>query len=425
MSSTAASTKRLCPYCGAGFSLEVAPIVSTSDGAGTVNARVSGQSSQQQLSWDDDDREGPALEDEVATNVLANEAAGPGGSGGPRTLWEPPKEEEALVKQGFLSSLAASIRQPDPDLKSLDDFSAELMARRACPECLHPLPADIDDRQVHLLAVVGLNSVGKTHYIGASMVQASRQQGLRSLGFSEFAPDVETAPVLHQDFFVPLFRRRTLLDSTQADRQVRYRPLSFKVTHGESDPWLLMTHDVSGEAISDHRMRAQDTPFLRWASAVIFLVDPMEFDSVHPHLPADEAQAMVDRYLDQVDLLAACINELKYAPGGEEVPIAVTVSKADVLSRVLGREMSFDIDPSRDETWLSEIERTSDDVKQMLLDLGESNLVETASAHGRVTFHAVSPLGSSPDAPDFQGPQPLRCLEPLAMVLSKLASSLG
>ena len=405
------STVRICPYCGSEFRLEEALIIAT-DGDGYARG-AQNHTADEDLTTDEFWAE---KEDSAEATAAARRAHSPQR----RTLWDP-QLQASRPKRSILSTLI----EANPPLKSLDDYNPETMARRACPKCHSPLPLDIDTRQLHLLAIAGLNSVGKTHFLAAAMTEATRKQSLRRLGWREFEPDVETAPELHQKYFVPLFRQGQILKGTQVDSRIRFRPLTFRATLDGKAPLLIMTHDIAGEALADHRLRARDAPFLRRASAVIFLVDPTEFDSIYQYLPDYEKRSMVHRSIDQVDLLAACIRELQFTPGGEDVPIAVTVSKADILSTVLGRSFSFSSESRQGDDWISEIRTMSEEVEAMLLDLGEWNLVETAKAHGRVTFHAVSPLGCSPNAGDFLGARPVRCIEPLAAVLVRLAHALN
>lgn len=400
------SSLRICPYCGSEFRLETAPVAAThgdGDAFTTTN---------DDMSLTDNDF--GTSEGDTATGTVSPH------SSRPNILWTPP-EPSGQTRKSVLTQLLGST----PSLKQLHDFKTESMARRVCPQCLRPLPVDIDDRQLHLLAIAGLNHVGKTHFLAAAMTEATRRQGLRQLGWREFQPDVETASRFHRDYFVPLFREGRILEGTQVDDQVRFQPLTFRATLDGRPPMLIMTHDIAGEALADHRLRAKDAPFLRRASAVIFLVDPTEFDAIYVELPGYERESMRARSIDQVDLLAACIRELQFAPGGQDVPVAVVVAKADILSAVLGRTFSFDREGSRGDSWVSDIQQTSQEVEQLLIQLGEHNLVETARAHDRVTFHAVSPLGSSPNAGQFRGARPVRCIEPLAAVLIRLAHALN
>ncbi len=333
-------------------------------------------------------------------------------------LYAVPAEADTAerTRKGWLSDLltpAASTLRP------LSDFPAEDMPRRLCVECESPLPADLDERQTHLLGVVGLSHSGKSHYLAAALSEATRKRGLRPSGCTEFQADDETAVRLH-NYYTQVFRERVLLDTTQAEISLRDQPLTFRVTYDGAAPFLLMTHDISGEVLADHRRRASLTPFLRRASAIVFLVDPLEFDAVRRTLPEHDVPV---RRIHQADLLAATLRELEYAPGGQDVPVAVTISKSDLLDRVLPAPRSFSSPPAGE--WLDDAVKTSHDVRELLLELGEDELVEIGDKHGQVTYHAVSPLGFSPLDDVAHDPQPRRCLDPLGTVLHRLALALS
>jgi hypothetical protein len=280
----------------------------------------------------------------------------------------------------------------------------------------------MDTRQAHILAVVGLNGAGKTHYLAAALTQATRQRGLAPLGFTDFSADQETAAVFHQDYYTRLFRDNEIFDATSA--VVRsYDPMCFRVSREGYNPLLVMTHDVSGEVLADFRTRAGVTPFLRRASAVIFLVDPLEFDFVRTRLPAGSLPPA--RSIHQADLLNACLDELEYEFGKDQVPVAVTISKADFLPRLFGQEFTFNRESNHSDAqhWLDDLRASHEEVRDLLLRLGEVELVSTAEQRSRVTFHAVSALGKEPSRTTIE-PAPVRCLDPLAMVLMRLLKAI-
>jgi hypothetical protein len=343
--------------------------------------------------------------------------------GGREVLWRPEPPSEPRPDQdraGWMTVLAQSPVPVGPRLMPLGSFPAERLPRRACPRCQSALPPDLDHRDAYVLAVVGLNAAGKTHYLAAALGQAIRERGLTGVGCTEFAPDQETASRFHQDYYTRLFRDREIFEATQVDLQVRFQPLIFRVTLPGAEPFLLVTHDVSGEVLCDARRRPQAAPFLRRASAVVFLADPLEFDAVRARVPVDMVPPA--RSLHQVDLLSATLNEL--APeGGRRVPVAVVISKADVLVDHLAAPLSLAPGFPADD-WVQDVRRISGEVRGLLVQLGEQELVAVADQHRPgVTFHAVSAIGSTPQGMYIDRPQPRRCLDPLGTVLVRLASA--
>jgi hypothetical protein len=118
------------------------------------------------------------------------------------------------------------------------------------------------------------------------------------------------------------------------------------------------------------------------------------------------------------------LRELDASPTGTDVPVSITISKADLLSDHLAGPFRFSTETST-ENWVEDVKATSREVRQLLLDLGEAELVSVAEHYSRVTFHAVSAIGSSPQGAYIQRPVPRRCLDPLGTVLLRLPSALS
>lgn len=416
---------RICPYCGKEVRLSRAPIVATDF---TVESQPAGLTHTPGIELYDDpaaaagdeeiDADDPGADldaEHIGRETQPGQKRPTSVVGGHRALWWPPDEGEDA------SSWISRILGGDgSDLESLAAFPVERLARRVCPSCETAWPPDLDTRQAHILAVVGLNGAGKTNYLAAALTQATRSQGLEPFGVTEFAAaDDETAKRLHH-YTTSLYRHGKVLDRTLPDAETARIPLTFRVAVRGREPILMMTHDISGEILMDYKQRARVTPFLSRASAVIFLVDPVEFDVIRDRLPI-EALIEDGRYIHQADLLRSCLEQLRYHHDGRPVPVAVTVSKADLIVDLV-EGITLADGPPYAADWISGVKDTNDAVHDMLIKLNERDLVCAADAHEQVTYHAVSALGAMPSA--MEQPRPLRCLEPLATVLVRLAGAI-
>lgn len=393
---------RVCPFCGSRIRLSECDVVAT-------NLHQTAARGFDQLGSG-----APGATPPSRTPVLGYHGDYP-------VIWKGrAQEDSAGTSRGLLGVLYSPAQ---PALKELDSLPVEDLPRRVCSACEVPIPSELDEMEAHILAIVGLNAAGKTHYLAAALTEATRQQGLAPIGCGGFTPCDDTATRLHQNYYVPVFREGEVLAFTPIDPNVRHKPLTFRVAFGQGGQFLLMMHDVSGEILSDHRQRAAVAPFVRRASALIFLVDPLEFDQVRAGLPKSALPPA--RSIHQADLLSACLHELQYAPGGRDVPVAVTISKSDILDSVLGEQFRFS-QPTAVNEWVDDVRKTSDEVRDLLLRLGEKDLVAAAAKHSQVTFHAVSALGSTPIAGSvMSNPVPRRCLDPLGTVLLRLNSAVS
>jgi Double-GTPase 2 len=319
----------------------------------------------------------------------------------------------------------------------------EEMRARVCPECEYPLPQDIDDRKPVVIAVVGVNRVGKTNFIAACLNEAYRQRGLSPLGCTEFVPDDATSTLFQDHYYRPLFRDGTVLDVSQNTEEVRFRPLVFNVTLAGREPFSLIVHDIAGEALADPRIRARAATFLRAARGVIFVIDPREIDDIREQLPAAVVNDGNQLGFDQSALLANCLRPNGLIEDGRIVPVALTMAKADLLSSDGPKKPTFlgPATPSSEGlgSFIARVKATSGDVRAFLEERGAHDLVtsvrtyqdrcaaaaehaENPSSIGTITCHAVSALGSQPtDAGEVAGKvRPLNCVDPLATVLAQV-----
>lgn len=423
------STTRVCPSCGTILDLATCPIVSTASRVGaSVNA--SARRGPRKPDLGGADFSALALEDEdeprpISAGLLLVPTVTKQGSRFD-VLWRPSDDARAQpVKQGWFDQLVAVRQAHVSSLKSLDEFPTAVLARRLCLTCDVPLPPDSDTRPVHIVAVVGLNQAGKTNFLASALFSCLRERGLRPSGCTEFSPDVETAGIYQQKYYAPLFGDDQVLAPTYVDEKVRRDRLAFKVTYPQYQPFLMVTHDISGEQIMDWQARAQSLEFLRSASAVIFAVDPTEFRSQRRQMPREQLLKMRD--MDQSDLLEATLDELRFAPGNRKVPVALTITKSDLLDPLVDPTSKFLRPPTGD--WLDDVKKTSDEIRNMLVDMGEVSLVDKADAYcagdpGSVSYHAVSALGGGPDHVAAAGVTPRRCADPFASVLLRLVSRL-
>ncbi len=290
------------------------------------------------------------------------------------------------------------------------------MPRRLCESCRHVLPPELDELDTRFLAVVGITGAGKTHYLAQALTEATRRGTLVRFGCTEFAAtDADkTAATLHTSYYTPVFRRRSVFDPTNPTRAPRQ--FSFTATV-RGQRFLLVTHDIAGESFADHDQRAQQLTFLRHADAVIFLLDPIEFDVLRARLPSDLTGR--DKPADQVHLLRQCLRELDET-SPHEIPVRLVVAKSDLIATYCGMTGSWTHPAGAD--WQADIEKVSSDIQQLLIDLGESEIVRVLATRERTLFQAVSALGAPPGEDGLlSAAEPLRCSDPLGTALLGIA----
>lgn len=417
-------TRRRCPYCGETIELGDCPVVATNfDGAEFLGAS------------------GPA----------AGSVSLPSGATLKRRLqrtgWpvlaEAPREEGVEASSRRPSRLermlgaapgSADSKTPLPSL--FEKAAREDLPARACSNCEFPLPQSIDERPAVVIGVVGVNSVGKTHLMAASLGRAYRQNALGCIGVTEFVPDEATSSRFLADYYRPLFQEGELLGATQMNKEARFAPLVFNVTMQSFGSFSLILHDIAGESLADFRQRSAQAQFLHGARGIIFVVDPRDIDGLRDEFPAwmHEEEAMG---WDQGALLSACLRSDGILDRGAPVPVAVTVTKADLLPQVTEEDLPF-LEPAPDSeseaAFTARVKAASRQVAQFLERHEAHTILGPAREYERrlaefpprsrkaLTYHAVSALGSPPDrsAQLSTKVRPINCTDPLGAVLSQV-----
>jgi hypothetical protein len=291
---------------------------------------------------------------------------------------------------------------------------ARLMPRRQCRSCHRILPVQLDTREARILAIAGVNRSGKTHFLTQAFLEATRQGSLRPFGFTELAPtgDDNTSETL-QKYYYNIQRTRELFDITPAEQSPNQFTIAATINRKE---YLIVTHDVSGEAISSATRRATEFGFLRRADALIFLLDPMQFESIVPRIPDALQVPYGGTY--QVDLLRHCIDEL-HQSHRKETPVSVVISKADLLTNFCGITGRWESPAGGDA--IAEALAIDQDVRRVLQQLGEEEIIHLMANHPKHLFHAVSALGAPPVGGKLQQGIPVRCSDPLGVSLYRMA----
>ena len=426
MSTATLDTRRRCPYCGETIALGDCSVVATNfDGAGFLAAGADPGSIElpsRRKPLRRLDRTGwPVLSEAPRENRAAARGR------------KPSRLERVL---GAAPGSSSNGRTPLPSL--FDEAAREDLPARACAHCEFPLPQSIDQRPAVVVGVVGVNAVGKTNLMAASLGQAYRQNALASIGVTEFVPDEATSSRFLADYYRPLFQEGQPLQGTYVNDRARFAPLMFNVTMRSFGSFTLILHDVAGESLADVRTRAAQAQFLYGARGIIFVVDPRDIDGLREAYPA---WMLEENQLgwDQGALLSACLRADGVLDRGHLIPVAVTVAKADLLPVVSDEDLPFlDPAPAAEEAdaFAARVKTSSRQVAEFLERYGAHTILGPAREYERrlaeapaesrkaLTYHAVSALGGAPDSSDqLSGKvQPINCTDPLAAVLMQVGS---
>jgi GTPase SAR1 family protein len=202
----------------------------------------------------------------------------------------------------------------------------------ACPVCWHPLDPEVGLVEDRMIAILGARQAGKTHFLAALLHQLFEGRVGGDAWSVEMEPEMRSTA--ERELLRPLFRDLRELPATELGSQLSLRLV---LSHRDDRRRVLLRfQDLPGEAIADPERLAR-ADFLRYASGVVLLADPLAFEA------PDKGQRR-SWYHDEPDcqeILESYRRVLDAAPrrrGHEELPLlpaqkflAVAVTKADLL----------------------------------------------------------------------------------------------
>ncbi|MEM7585569.1 MAG: hypothetical protein AAF560_19420 [Acidobacteriota bacterium] len=209
----------------------------------------------------------------------------------------------------------------------------------ACPECWEELDADIGQVEDRMIAILGARQAGKSHYLAALFQKLLHDK----VGGDTWR--VETKPrmrqIIRRDFLRPLFRDQKELPATQVGSQ---ESLRLVLTHKSGNRRVVLRfEDHSGEAIAD-RERLAEAHFLRHASGVILLADPLAFEPTAKgarrawHHGEPTCLDILENYRRVLQAAPRRRQDAELPLRPEQKYLAVVVTKADL---VLNRQHTF------------------------------------------------------------------------------------
>jgi hypothetical protein len=311
------------------------------------------------------------------------------------------------------------------------DSCSKESSKRLCPHCHFELSHDaglIDDYKI---AIIGGSDTGKGHYI-ATLIHKLEHEigtqfkfGLRMLGD-------ETRERFENDYRTPLFRRKSVLQPTRSstiDTKVK-QPMIFRFTiesSGRRRAVNLSFFDSAGEDMQSLDIMDTEARYICFASGIIFLLDPLQIETVRQKLPKDflpQPQPLAEPiYI--VERLRELFERQYGLPATAKVrtPVAFVLSKTDALWPIIDASSSLRYPGEHFGYFnLSDAQSVHTEIWSYLqswMGGGFASRVETNFANYR--YFGVSSLGH---APDKQGKidtvSPVRVEDPFLWILYRL-----
>jgi hypothetical protein len=307
---------------------------------------------------------------------------------------------------------------------------------RICPNCHFELAPDIGQVDSRIIAVIGGSFTGKTHYI-ASLVKLLQFEVGQNFNITVSMMGEDTQRRWINDFDTPLFVKKNILPGTLpgAINSVVKSPLLFRFMFNDGKRLRALNisfFDSAGEDMTSLSTMVVQNRYICHADAIIFLLDPLQIQTVRLQLPPLPAQK---KALPQEDPRASpeyIVDNLRHLFEREHglravqrvnVPIAFTLSKIDMLTPILDPGSAL-LRPGNHPGYvdLSDIQGVSTDVSNYLSEWINPGFLRTVhNGFSSYSFFGVSALGEQPDANDHLSTvSPLRVEDPFLWLLYKL-----
>lgn len=307
---------------------------------------------------------------------------------------------------------------------------------RLCPECHFELSHDVGQVPQRTIAIIGGRSTGKSHYI-ASVISALRNEVGENFKLAVRMLGDETQMRWERDFYRPLFERKTVLQPTQPgllDARVK-APLALRLTFNNG-PWKqalnISLFDSAGEdMITGDTLKVQ-ARYIPHADGIIFMIDPLQLDSVWQQLP-DASKENMDPQAHPEHILERLLDLFERQSGSHllsrfgimrkiNVPVAFTLSKIDVLAPILDPGSPLmRASEHRGAVELTDIQSVSTEVVSYLRRWRLNNFCDNVEHNfSNCLYFGVSSLGQQPDDKNPVVTNPMRVEDPLLWLLYKL-----
>ena len=223
------------------------------------------------------------------------------------------------------------------------DIHGKETFRRVCPNCHNPLPVGYGKYETKFISIIGVTSSGKTVFISQLLKHIKRYANFVDLT-ANFTSDhepgfVSANPVRYGEPLPRPTGRRSFA-------QPLFYDLVQDVGRDRNKTDTIVLYDIAGENCADPQGMMKFGRFVTKSDGIIVLLDPMQLDLARTAVAENE---------EEIPELEVVFNTIynafqeKKADGKLTVPMAVCISKSDLIADILPEECrGRDIVPVRD-----------------------------------------------------------------------------
>ena len=239
---------------------------------------------------------------------------------------------------------------------------------RICPHCHNPLPFEYGKYPVMFVAVVGITSSGKTVYLSRLLSEIDNfllKANLTAVGMKD-----------EVDAFVKQYKIAKNRELPKGNsKHTLTLPLPINVKHNVTDKTFTMIfYDIAGENCVDPKQMAKYGKFIQNANGIIMIVDPKQFSELFTNLKDSPGRIINSKYddddydedeedfdddydddeddddfdeedeVEEIERPERVVQAMYNAFASEDkskIPLAITVSKSDLVEEALGNRIKL------------------------------------------------------------------------------------
>lgn len=317
---------------------------------------------------------------------------------------------------------------------------------RLCPQCHNPLPKTIDKSNDMIISIIGARDSGKSNYIGV-LLHDLKTRIFNRFDFS-FGMIKESQEEYRERFGQQLYPQEynkqgapRIVDRTETGIMGAKVKLSPPIVcelarkrGAKIERYSLSFLDSAGEDFENPDVMATIMPYLAHSKGIIFLLDPMQLQTVRGSVDEDvvkhsanEPLGGVTEHGDIISNVAELIRTNKKSKGDAaiDIPVVVAFSKFDALKGIVDSSSKLWQDSPHvsygafDELDLKQV---NDEMVGLLHIWGAAAFVEKVRTEfSKVIFLPCSALGACPDdSNSVAPPKSLRLEDGLLWILKEL-----
>ena len=211
-----------------------------------------------------------------------------------------------------------------------DGFAIELRdpwdeptRERVCKHCHNPLPLGYGKYPVRYISVIGISGAGKTVYL-SKLIQ----------NISEYTAHIKLATTPSPSS-VEFVRKNPVKEGAQLPiatfKSAFEQPLFYNIKFGNGHNETFVIYDIAGENCEQRNNLLRYGKFVLNSNGIILLIDPVKELGIN----GGKGDSKLDIVLDN-------INDYIGKKGLNDIPLAVCISKSDLMKDTLTSECFFD-----------------------------------------------------------------------------------